>query len=187
MKIYRAVKTDRITQKFGENLVSYYKDMGMLGHNGVDFLCQMGEKMYWDGSIKGKVIKTKISNTQGFGIYIVTEEEHERLLHIFWHNQAITVKPGQIVETGDLIGLGNSTGRSTGPHLHRGLYEIDKDYHKLNYNNGYHGAIDPMPYFQNIFVVDKMYYLKKQKEELEKKISWLQKLIEAIKRSLKIK
>lgn len=36
----------------------------------------------------------------------------------FWHQQEIMVKPGDRVETGQLVGLIGGTGRVTGPHLH---------------------------------------------------------------------
>ena len=36
----------------------------------------------------------------------------------FWHQQEILVKVGDVVETGQLVGLIGGTGRVTGPHLH---------------------------------------------------------------------
>jgi murein DD-endopeptidase MepM/ murein hydrolase activator NlpD len=36
----------------------------------------------------------------------------------FWHMSQIDVKPGDVVETGDQLGLVGTTGLSTGAHLH---------------------------------------------------------------------
>jgi len=36
----------------------------------------------------------------------------------FWHMSQIDVKPGDVVQTGDQLGLVGSTGLSTGAHLH---------------------------------------------------------------------
>ena len=38
------------------------------------------------------------------------------------HLHAIGVRAGEVVRTGDKLGEVGSTGRSTGPHLHWGLY-----------------------------------------------------------------
>jgi murein DD-endopeptidase MepM/ murein hydrolase activator NlpD len=39
----------------------------------------------------------------------------------FIHLSAVSVRPGQIVSQGDVLGAVGKTGRATGPHLHWGL------------------------------------------------------------------
>jgi len=181
MKIYRALRTNIITQKFGENLNSFYKQLGMLGHNGLDWGAKDGEPLYWDCSIRGVVLNTEIDSSGGLGINIITDEQEGIFKHRFWHLKGFNVIAGQSVETSDLIGWADNTGMSTGTHLHRDLKPMIKDelgnYKIKDRDNGYFGCIDYG--IINIFVVDYMNILKTQ-------LSLLQKIIIAMKSLIKI-
>ena len=64
-----------------------------------------------------------------------------KIRSIYWHLKEIKCVVGQIVKSYDLIGLADSTGFSTGHHLHYGIYPTDEPKDK-----GYDGAVDPLPY-----------------------------------------
>ena len=53
----------------------------------------------------------------GYGNVIVIRHTNG-LETLYGHLSASKVVPNQFVKAGDVIGLGGSTGRSTGPHLH---------------------------------------------------------------------
>lgn len=187
MIIYRALKTNWLTQKFAVNKVFFdYGVYGLVGHNGVDWGCSYGEPIYFDCDIKGTVISTCNDATAGVGCDIITEDKDGIYKHTFWHFKVdgLVVNSGQTIESGDLIGYGDSTGMSTGNHLHRQLKLQGKDslgrYYNLNQTNGYGGATDPMLFFKNIFIIDYMNLLKQE-------VSLLQQIIAKIKELLNIK
>lgn len=82
-------------------------------HQGVDLPLTKGDPIY--ATFPGKVrISTMM---RGYGNLIVIR--HENGLETFYgHLSKRNVNVGDIVNAGDVIGLGGSTGRSTGPHLH---------------------------------------------------------------------
>ena len=45
----------------------------------------------------------------------------EGVVSLFGHLSKVTVKQGQMVQAGDLLGEVGMTGRATGPHLHWSL------------------------------------------------------------------
>ena len=152
----------------------------MKGHNGYDWVTRPDEPVYWDTSGRGTVIETHVDNSGGLGVIVMSEENGKYYKHRFWHLKSFKCVPGQVLETADIIGITNSTGYSTGNHLHRDLKEVEKDifgnYKTLNRDNGYRGGIQ-MENFQNIFVVDKITYMEKQ-------LSSLRILVEAFRRRL---
>lgn len=83
-------------------------------HQGVDLPLKMGDPIY--ATFCGRV---RISqNTRGgYGNLVIIR--HDNGLETYYgHLSERMVEPNQWVEAGQIIGLGGSTGRSTGPHLH---------------------------------------------------------------------
>jgi murein DD-endopeptidase MepM/ murein hydrolase activator NlpD len=156
--IYRAVKTNHITQGFGiENthpsLLQKYESFGLKGHSGVDFLAKDGEPIYWDCfDCEGKVVRLSLEPNEGLGVVVMTEDKDGIFQHRFWHLKSIDCKVGQILDSGTLIGHADNTGYSTGTHLHRDLKPLNNDYSLTLPENGYRGAVNLEYYFKNIFI-----------------------------------
>lgn len=157
-----------ITQKFGENLIPLYKELGMIAHNGIDAYGAEGQPIY--AAHDGEVTFTGEDGSGGLGVVIRTLEPLEYkdtatgqafFKTIYWHCQkgSFLVKPGDLVKAGEQIASCDNTGMSTGSHLHFGLKPIKPgeenwQWFNLEKDNGYMGAIDPLPYFNGYFAVD---------------------------------
>ena len=82
-------------------------------HQGVDIPLKTGDPIY--AAFTGKVRMSKYFGA--FGNLVVIR--HENGIETFYaHLSQRNVEVGDWVNAGDVIGLGGSSGRSTGPHLH---------------------------------------------------------------------
>ncbi|HBL26286.1 MAG TPA: hypothetical protein DD490_05560 [Acidobacteria bacterium] len=97
---------------------------GRGNHQGVDFAAAYGAPVYASGD--GLVLQAEVHGGLGRAVFLA---HGYGLTTRYGHLSAITVRPGQRVKRGDLIGRVGSTGRSTGPHLH---YEVRLDGEPLN-------------------------------------------------------
>lgn len=162
LKLYRPLYRWNLTQKFGENSIPLYKQMGMLGHNGIDLYAQ--DDWVVRSSHAGTVVEAGHDNSGGLGVVIATDEMYNHhgipvyFKTIYWHLKegSIKVKVGQKVNIGDALALADNTGMSYGTHLHFGLKPIyhGEDgwtWYNLDPDNGYFGAIDPMEYMSDEF------------------------------------
>lgn len=98
-----------------------WRDRWNRPHRGVDILLRTGDPVR--ACFSGVV---RIARPMGgYGNCVVVRHENG-LETLYGHLSKIMVKPRQVVKAGDIIGLGGSTGHSTGPHLHfevRFVYE----------------------------------------------------------------
>ena len=91
------------------------------GHHGVDIALRTGDAVH---AAFGGTVRVA-SRMGGYGNCIVVRHPNG-LETLYGHLSKINVRPGQQVSAGEVIGLGGSTGNSTGPHLHfecRFLYQ----------------------------------------------------------------
>ncbi|MCH7408531.1 M23 family metallopeptidase [Belliella sp. DSM 111904] len=99
----------RVTSEFGFRRYRW--------HHGTDLKLTTGDPIYstFDG-----IVRIKSYDRNGYGYYVVVRHKNG-LETLYGHMSKILVEVGQEVKSGDVLGLGGSTGRSTGPHLH---YEV---------------------------------------------------------------
>ncbi len=83
-------------------------------HNGLDVKVYVGDtiRSAFDGKVR--IVRTE---RRGYGQYIVIRHDNG-LETVYGHLSKQLVKENQLVKSGEVIGLGGNTGRSTGSHLH---------------------------------------------------------------------
>lgn len=82
-------------------------------HNGVDIDLNKGDKVCaaFDGMVRVAM------RFGGFGNVVIVRH-YNGLETVYAHLSKLKVKPGQVIIAGQVVGLGGSTGHSTGSHLH---------------------------------------------------------------------
>jgi len=180
-----------VTQRFGIN-GEYYRANGIQtdGHNGIDMLAYHGQPIY--APMDGTAYYQEDAK-EGHGVVIISDTMYAYkgagayFKAILWHfcdpekegryespiyvacDRKINSGVGIKVKAGDLVGFADSTGLSTGDHLHFGLKPIKSgrapsqgdmpdigigEWVNIEQKNGYMGAIDPEPYFNGQFRVN---------------------------------
>ncbi len=238
MKIYRPIKSNFITQLFGEDkpcclldssgkavipyviktsvnnvcpigYTKFYPVINLKGHNGVDFASYTGEPVYFN--VEAPVeweAATEIDKDGGIGVRVrskqpiplsqlpkelvasmnLAQRQYEAqggklyVQFVFWHLSRANVYDKQPVRLGQLIGFAGSTGASSGPHVHFAPKATDAtSWFTIDSDNGYSGAFDPMPWFENKFVLDVILPPKQTQAEI---IAGLQRSLETAKQIL---
>lgn len=82
-------------------------------HSGLDFCGRVGTELY--AAAPGKVVYTAQLIVRG-GVVVI--DHGWGVYTAYDHLSEILVQPGNVVQPGQLVGLGGATGRTTGPHLH---------------------------------------------------------------------
>lgn len=97
-----------VTSNYG-----YRRKFGRM-HKGIDLKIQRNDTIY--AAFDGKVRLTAYER-KGYGNYVILRHPNG-LETVYGHLNKALVKEDQVVQAGEPIALGGSTGRSTGPHLH---------------------------------------------------------------------
>ena len=119
-------------------------------HLGIDWAIRRGAPVYavddgkviYSGWIRGYGKSIKIKHKGGF-------------ISLYAHQSRLKVKRGEYVKRGEVIGAVGSTGISTGPHLHFGLYLRGR-------------AVNPLKYIGKVKTVDyKIKIIKTKKKKVK--------------------
>ena len=225
LKVYRAEKTNKLTQGFDGNIpcakldangypirpfiivngtdnftcpVGYtklYPAVGLISHGGYDWALWRGEPIYFnvvDGNlnkIKGRAY-TEIDKDGGKGVDVVFQDPDtkEWFKIRYWHLLEQKIYDGQEVESGQLLGLGDSTGASSGDHEHEGFKPLNSSTKEdLKFpNNGWYGGVDiakypNIIYYPSDFILD-ILNLKQQLTLLQQLVKLYNLLIQAFKK-----
>ena len=107
-----------ITSPFGERWGTF--------HYGVDFRASVGTpvKSVYSGVVEGVGDTDTDCPKASFGKWVFIRHSNG-LSSTYGHLSVISVKEGQKIKTGDIIGLSGNTGYSMGPHLHLSVYASD--------------------------------------------------------------
>ena len=101
----------RVTSEFGYRRDPFTGETR--GHTGMDLAVPTGTPVR--AALPGTVTAAQYHSSYGYYVMI---DHGSGLSTLYAHNSQLLVRVGQAVETGDIVSLSGSTGRSTGPHLH---------------------------------------------------------------------
>lgn len=141
-------KTVHVFEKPPSTWKKFYID----GHTGVDLLLKRWQPIYC--AYEGTVQYVETDPSLGLGVIVLSKIGNKYFNHRYWHMIALNVHKGDKVKVGSFLGHGDSTGHSTGDHLHFGFKWTDKYGNTLNKDNGSLGGVDPIPFFKNEFALD---------------------------------
>lgn len=99
-------------------------------HRGVDIAVPVGTPVR--APYAGRV--HEVGETPALGRYVIVEHEGG-YRSVFGHLSETPIEAGAPVRAGDVVAKSGNTGRSTGPHLHYGLYRNGR-------------AVDPTPHLR---------------------------------------
>jgi len=97
-------------------------------HDGMDFAAPVGTPVRATGN--GQVVETQSIGAQGVKVVI---DHGYGFKTVYAHLDKFTVKTGQKVTRGEIIGNVGSTGMSTAPHLHYEVHKNGKPVNPINY------------------------------------------------------
>ena len=136
----------RVASGYGWRIHPIYKTEKL--HTGMDFTAAIGTEIYATGN--GVVVKVE-KDGRGYGNNIIVNHGYGYET-LYGHMSKFSVRPGQKVNRGDLVGFVGNSGTSTGPHLH---YEVRKNGNPINPVNFYFNDLTPEEYTKMLEISSK--------------------------------
>jgi len=127
----------RLASGYGWRIDPIYKTRKF--HEGIDFTAPRGTPVYATGD--GVVIRIQYLRT-GYGKNIIIDHGFG-YSSLYAHLSNVSVKRGQKIKRGQIIGKVGSSGKSTAPHLH---YEVIKSKRKVNPIEFFYSDLNPEEY-----------------------------------------
>ncbi len=109
------VDSERRTSRYADRRTYRYTDRRTERsiHAGIDFGVPQGTAVA--ACTAGRVVLARNRVVTGFSVVI---EHLPGVFSLYYHLDSLTVRPGDLVTAGTLVGRSGSSGLSTGPHLH---------------------------------------------------------------------
>lgn len=128
----------KITSKYGKRRYKYQGNVVEDFHTGIDLINIKNDEIV--AFADGEIVSVNNTGKQGGKACYVRIKHNNGLYTLYYHlkSRSITVKKGELVKKGQVIGIIGNTGIATGIHLH---FQIDKGNNKT--------AIDPTDYIFN--------------------------------------
>lgn len=166
----------QISQVFGVNEgADYTKVLGTKGHTGIDIVnyyqgVNVSMGMAVMAAHDGEVLAVEDDTNGGHMVVLLTDQAYDypgaacffKTIYAHCLAGSIVVRPGDKITRGQHLAMCGSSGVFPGAtvenpkyaHVHFGLFptvwdEAGKYWRNFEYDNGYHGTIDPLPYMDN--------------------------------------
>jgi hypothetical protein len=135
-----------ITQWYGIN-PQWYAPFGLPGHEGLDMRALNGTPIW--AMADGEVIRVENVDNNAYGIHVRLKHmfQGQEFKTVYGHFQETKVKVGDKVVAGQVIGLADNTGNSSGPHLHITLKRTGQGSPWMNTSD----IVNPTPYLPDLF------------------------------------